>query len=116
MPKNRYTPEEIIQHLRMVELETAQGLPVLDACRKLGITEQDAHAVFKWRALLHAQRSADSDRMVADPLQHGPPAQPSRGPATRSRNPSAYELTTHRVGGTTTGGRSLCISPSQPIN
>ena len=40
MPKKRYTPEEIIQHLRTVELETSKGLAVLDACRKLSITEQ----------------------------------------------------------------------------
>lgn len=40
MPKKRYTPEEIIQHLRTIELETGKGLSVLDACRKLGITEQ----------------------------------------------------------------------------
>jgi hypothetical protein len=40
MPKKRYTPEEITQHLRTVEIDTGTGLPVLDACRKLGITEQ----------------------------------------------------------------------------
>ena len=40
MPRKRYTPEEVIQHLRTVELDTVQGLAVLDACRKLGITEQ----------------------------------------------------------------------------
>jgi putative transposase len=40
MPKKRYTPEEIIQRLRTVELDTSKGLAVLDACRKLGITEQ----------------------------------------------------------------------------
>jgi len=40
MPKKRYAPEEIIQHLRTVALETGKGLAVLDACRKLGITEQ----------------------------------------------------------------------------
>jgi len=45
MPKRRYTPEEIIQHLRTVELETGKGLPVLDACRKLGITE---HTYDRW--------------------------------------------------------------------
>ncbi len=38
--KKRYTPEEIIEHLRTVELETGKGLAVLDACRKLWITEQ----------------------------------------------------------------------------
>jgi len=40
MPKKRDTPEESIQHLRIVELETGTGQAVLDACRKLGITEQ----------------------------------------------------------------------------
>jgi len=40
MPKKRYTPEEIIQYLRTVGLEAGKGLAVLDACRKLGITEQ----------------------------------------------------------------------------
>jgi putative transposase len=39
MSKQRYTPEEILQHLRTVELETSKGLAVLDACRMLGITE-----------------------------------------------------------------------------
>ena len=40
MSRKRYTPEEILQHLRTVELDTSKGLAVLDACRKLGITEQ----------------------------------------------------------------------------
>ena len=40
MPRKRYTPEEVIQHLRTVELDTGKGLAVLAACRKLGITEQ----------------------------------------------------------------------------
>ena len=40
MPRTRYTPEEIIQQLRTVELDTGKGLAVVDACRKLGITEQ----------------------------------------------------------------------------
>ena len=49
MPKKRYTPEEIIQHLRTVELDTGKGLAVFDACRKLGITEQKAGAVTERR-------------------------------------------------------------------
>ena len=44
MPKKRYTPEEILQHLRTVELQAGKGLAVLDACRKLGITEQTYYA------------------------------------------------------------------------
>ena len=46
MPKQRYTPEEIIQHLRTVELDTSKGLAVLDSCRKLGITEQRCGSSF----------------------------------------------------------------------
>jgi transposase-like protein len=46
MPKKQYTPEEIMQHLRTVELDTSKGLAVLDACRKLGITE---HTYYRWK-------------------------------------------------------------------
>ena len=47
MPSKRYTPEEILQHLRTVELDTGTGLAVLDACRrKLGVTEQ---TYYRWK-------------------------------------------------------------------
>jgi transposase-like protein len=46
MPRKRYTPEEVIQHLRTIELDTGKGLAVLDACRKLGITEQ---TYYRWK-------------------------------------------------------------------
>lgn len=46
MPKRRYTPEEIIQYLRTVEVETGKGLAVLDVCRQLGITEQ---TYYRWK-------------------------------------------------------------------
>ena len=46
MARKRYTPEDMIQHLRTVELETGKGLAVLDACRKLGITE---HTYDRWK-------------------------------------------------------------------
>jgi hypothetical protein len=55
MPRTRYTPEEILQHLRTVELDTGKGLAVLDACWKLGITKQAAGAVLERLAVLHAQ-------------------------------------------------------------
>lgn len=44
--KKRYTPEEIIQLLRTVELDTRKGLAVLDSCRKLSITEQ---TYYRWK-------------------------------------------------------------------
>ena len=46
MSRKRYTPEEFLQHLRTVELDTGKGLAVPDACRKLGITEQ---TYYRWK-------------------------------------------------------------------
>jgi transposase-like protein len=46
MPRKSYTPAEIIQHLRTVQLETGKGVPVLDASRKIGITEQ---TYYRWK-------------------------------------------------------------------
>ena len=40
MAWTRYTAEVIIGHLRTIEIEMGKGLAVVDACRKLGITEQ----------------------------------------------------------------------------
>ena len=40
MARKRYTAEEIICHLRTVEIEAGKGLGIADACRKLSITEQ----------------------------------------------------------------------------
>jgi putative transposase len=40
MARKRYTAEEIIGHLRTLEIETGKGLGIAEACRKLGMTEQ----------------------------------------------------------------------------
>ena len=46
MARKRYTAEEIICHLRTVEIEAGKGLGIADACRKLGITEQ---TYYRWK-------------------------------------------------------------------
>jgi transposase-like protein len=46
MARKRYTAEEIISQLRTVEIETAKGIGIMDACRKLGITEQ---TYYRWK-------------------------------------------------------------------
>jgi putative transposase len=46
MTRKRYTAEDIIGHLRTIEIETGKGLAVLEACRKLGITEQ---TYYRWK-------------------------------------------------------------------
>ena len=62
MPKKRYTPEEIIQHLRTVELETGKGLPALDACRTLGITEPTS---YRWKKEYGGLRVDQAKRLKA---------------------------------------------------
>ena len=39
MARKRYTAEEIIGQLRTIEIELDKGLAVVEACRKLSITE-----------------------------------------------------------------------------
>jgi hypothetical protein len=42
MARKRYTAEEIIGHLRTLEIEVCKGVAVSEGCRKLGITEQSS--------------------------------------------------------------------------
>jgi DNA-binding XRE family transcriptional regulator len=46
MPKKRHTAEEIIQHLRTVEIEKAKGATLEDAARKVGVTPQ---TIVRWQ-------------------------------------------------------------------
>ena len=41
MARTRSTAAEIIGHLRTVESEMGKGLGIAEACRKLGVTEQN---------------------------------------------------------------------------
>ncbi len=42
MARTRNTAEEIIGPLRTIEIKTGKGLGIAEACRKLGITEQNS--------------------------------------------------------------------------
>lgn len=46
MPRKRFSPEEIIQHLRTVELEQGRGLTLEEASKKVGVTSQ---TVIRWK-------------------------------------------------------------------
>ena len=46
MARKRYTAEEIIGHLRTIEIETGKGFGIAEVCRKLGITEQ---TYYRWK-------------------------------------------------------------------
>ena len=60
MPRTRYTPEEILLHLRTVELDTGKGLAVVDACRKLGLTEQ---TYYRWKKEYGGLRGDQAKRL-----------------------------------------------------
>lgn len=46
MPRKSFTTEQIIQHLRTVEIEQGKGLSVEDACRKHQIAVQ---SYYRWK-------------------------------------------------------------------
>lgn len=62
MPRKSYTPEEIIQHLRTVELESGKGVAVGEACRKIGITEQ---TYYRWKKEYGGLRVDQAKRLKA---------------------------------------------------
>ncbi len=46
MGRKRYSPEQIINMLREAEVFQSKGSTVIEACRKLGISEQ---TYYRWR-------------------------------------------------------------------
>jgi transposase-like protein len=46
MPKKRYSPEEIIQHLRTIEIEESKGTTGEEAARKVGVAPQ---TIARWK-------------------------------------------------------------------
>ncbi len=46
MARKGYTPEQIINKLREAEVHISQGVPIAEASRKIGITQQ---TYYRWR-------------------------------------------------------------------
>ena len=46
MARKTYTPEQIINKLREAEIHINQGIPITEASRKIGVTEQ---TYYRWR-------------------------------------------------------------------
>jgi len=46
MVRKTYTPEQIINKLREAEIHINQGIPISEASRKIGVTEQ---TYYRWR-------------------------------------------------------------------
>src|SRR4051812_6444996 len=60
MPKKRHTPEEIVSKLRQVDVLVAQGTPVADAIRTIGVTEVTYD---RWRQEYGGLKSSQVKRM-----------------------------------------------------
>ena len=85
MSRKRHTAEEIVAKLRQVEVLTAQGRPVAEAIRSIGVTEVAPGRAAQWRGLLHPQGGPSRHRELAPSLQHRPAALVARLRATCSR-------------------------------
>ncbi len=46
MPRKRHQPEEVIQHLRTLEIEQAKGTKLEEAAKKIGVT---VTTLVRWR-------------------------------------------------------------------
>ncbi len=46
MVRKNFTPEQIINKLREAEVHISQGIPIAEASRKIGITQQ---TYYRWR-------------------------------------------------------------------
>ena len=60
MSRKRHSPEQIINKLRQAEVELAQGATVLQACKKIGVTDQ---TYYRWRAEYGGMRLDQAKRL-----------------------------------------------------
>ena len=65
MPRKRHKPEEIVAKLRQVDVLVAQGTPVVEAIRAIGVTEVAPRRTVERRDLLLTPRGADCHRKLA---------------------------------------------------
>ena len=60
MPRRTYSPEQIINKLREVEVFISQGATTVEASRKVGITEQ---TYYRWRREYGGMRIDQAKRL-----------------------------------------------------
>jgi putative transposase len=60
MSKKQYSPEQIIVHLRQVEVLCSQGKTVAEAARQIGVTEQ---TYYRWRKQYGGMTSSDAKKL-----------------------------------------------------
>jgi len=67
MARTRYTAEVIIGQLRTIEIDLSKGLAVVEACRKLGITEQ---TYYRWKKEYGGLRVDQAKRLKGLEQEH----------------------------------------------
>ena len=60
MPKKNFTPEQIIQKLREVEVNLSKGLSVQEAVRQIEVTEQ---TYYRWKKEYGGMRTDQAKRL-----------------------------------------------------
>jgi len=60
MAKKTFTPEQIINKLREAEIHINQGIPIAEASRKIGITQQ---TYYRWRKEYGGMRIEQARRL-----------------------------------------------------
>ena len=60
MAKKTFTPEQIINKLREAEIHINQGIPIAEASRKIGITQQ---TYYRWRKEYGGMRIEQAKRL-----------------------------------------------------
>ena len=70
MSRKRHKPEEIVAKLRQVDVLTAQGTPVADAVRSIGVTEV---TYYRWRQESGGLKSDQSSHPAGTALRMSDP-------------------------------------------
>ena len=60
MGRKRYTPEQIIRHLRQAEVLSSQGRNVPEICREIGVT---VNTYYRWRKEYGGMRINQAKRL-----------------------------------------------------
>ena len=60
MGRKRHSAEQIIEKLRIAEVETAKGITIGQVCKKIGISEQ---TYYKWRREYGGMRTDQAKRL-----------------------------------------------------
>ena len=125
MSRKRHKPEEVVAKLRQVDGLTAQGTPVADAVRSIGITEVAERRTAEWRDFLHAAGGQSCDRELATALQQhaascfsGLPAAGPGGVRARLRSLAGRAHPTSSAGQAARGEKAnaeLTSNPDHPM-